>query len=166
MEDSQGNLVDGVGDEGQLLLSGPMVMPYANSELNAAAFAQRQGRTWYQTGDLVRYAADGGLVYICRRDAQVKVRGQRVELGEVEGALLVRPLVSQVRALLLCACRTCACKSTCKPCTLSKTGTRCPLPCSKPVNNLPHRPQRSSAATAGCTRTSPYQRLRCVKAAA
>ncbi|KAI1563691.1 EntF Non-ribosomal peptide synthetase module, partial [Pyrenophora tritici-repentis] len=36
------------------------------------------------TGDLVYYNADGNLVYVNRKDAQVKVRGQRVELGEIE----------------------------------------------------------------------------------
>ncbi|KAI1559805.1 EntF Non-ribosomal peptide synthetase module, partial [Pyrenophora tritici-repentis] len=37
-----------------------------------------------KTGDLVHYDADGNLVYVNRKDAQVKVRGQRVELGEIE----------------------------------------------------------------------------------
>ncbi|EFQ85269.1 hypothetical protein PTT_19820, partial [Pyrenophora teres f. teres 0-1] len=43
----------------------------------------RQGRL-YKTGDLVRYDNDGNLVCLGRKDSQVKVRGQRVELGEVE----------------------------------------------------------------------------------
>ncbi|KAI1506813.1 hypothetical protein Ptr86124_014247, partial [Pyrenophora tritici-repentis] len=45
--------------------------------------AGRRGRL-YKTGDLVHYDADGNLVYVNRKDAQVKVRGQRVELGEIE----------------------------------------------------------------------------------
>ncbi|KAG9381472.1 EntF Non-ribosomal peptide synthetase module protein, partial [Pyrenophora tritici-repentis] len=45
--------------------------------------AGRRGRL-YKTGDLVYYNADGNLVYVNRKDAQVKVRGQRVELGEIE----------------------------------------------------------------------------------
>ena len=39
---------------------------------------------WYKTGDLVKMSHDGGLEYIGRKDKQVKIRGQRVELGGVE----------------------------------------------------------------------------------
>lgn len=73
-----------------------MVMRYANQGLNKAALVFRENQLWYQTGDLVHWTVSGSLVFVCRRDAQVKVRGQRVELGEVEGALLAKPLVSQV----------------------------------------------------------------------
>ncbi|PWY82054.1 acetyl-CoA synthetase-like protein [Aspergillus heteromorphus CBS 117.55] len=41
-------------------------------------------RRVYRTGDLVRYAPDGSIVFIGRRDRQVKLRGQRVELAEIE----------------------------------------------------------------------------------
>ncbi|MFC9249794.1 amino acid adenylation domain-containing protein [Amycolatopsis thailandensis] len=42
---------------------------------------------WYRTGDLGRYWPDGSLEFLGRRDRQVKLRGHRVELGEVEAAL-------------------------------------------------------------------------------
>jgi amino acid adenylation domain-containing protein len=59
-----------------------------------AAGAQR-----YHTGDLARLAADGGLELIGRRDAMVKIRGLRVELGEVEAALLALPEIAQAAVL-------------------------------------------------------------------
>jgi amino acid adenylation domain-containing protein len=88
-----------VGSVGELLVEGPILARgYLNdAEKTGAAFISdptwllegedgcpgRRGRL-YKTGDLVRYDADGNLLYIGRKDSQVKVRGQRVELGEVE----------------------------------------------------------------------------------
>jgi amino acid adenylation domain-containing protein/non-ribosomal peptide synthase protein (TIGR01720 family) len=50
----------------------------------------------YKTGDLVRYRADGQLEYLGRIDAQIKIRGFRVEPGEIEAALARHPAVQDV----------------------------------------------------------------------
>ncbi|KAG6008109.1 NRPS protein, partial [Claviceps maximensis] len=88
-----------VGAIGELLLEGPLVGQgyLGDEEKTRAAFIHnprwllrgstgipgREGRL-YKTGDLVRYNPDGTLMFLGRKDAQVKINGQRVELGEVE----------------------------------------------------------------------------------
>lgn len=88
-----------VGLIGELLLEGPLVgAGYLNNvEKTAAAFIEdpdwllrggagvegRRGRL-YRTGDLVRYTPDGELIYLGRKDTQVKIHGQRTELGDVD----------------------------------------------------------------------------------
>nr|WP_281356474.1 amino acid adenylation domain-containing protein [Amycolatopsis anabasis] len=59
----------------------------------ADRFVERDGTRWYRTGDLARYWPDGTLEFLGRRDNQVKVRGVRIELGEVEAALAEHPSV-------------------------------------------------------------------------
>ncbi|MCE7003591.1 amino acid adenylation domain-containing protein [Kibdelosporangium philippinense] len=63
----------------------------ADPERTADRFVTYEGRRWYRTGDLARYWPDGTLEFLGRRDHQVKVRGMRIELGEVEAALAEFP---------------------------------------------------------------------------
>ncbi|MBP7868053.1 MAG: amino acid adenylation domain-containing protein [Acidobacteria bacterium] len=60
-----------------------------------------QGRNtrYYRTGDLARWRGDGNLEYLGRNDDQVKVRGFRVELGEIEDKLSAHPAISQCTVL-------------------------------------------------------------------
>ncbi|KAH6954160.1 hypothetical protein DER45DRAFT_488657, partial [Fusarium avenaceum] len=90
------------GCTGELLLEGPIVGRgyLKNPSKTAAQFIQdplwllrgapgkpgRRGRL-YKTGDLVKYHEDGSLTYVGRKDDQVKVLGQHIELGEIEHAL-------------------------------------------------------------------------------
>ena len=77
------------GDEGLLYISGPSVFDgYWNRPAeNARAFIERDGRRWYNTGDLVRWSPEEGYLYAGRKDRMVKRRGYRIELGEIERAL-------------------------------------------------------------------------------
>uniref|UniRef100_UPI0003713B9F AMP-binding protein n=1 Tax=Xanthomonas oryzae TaxID=347 RepID=UPI0003713B9F len=50
-------------------------------------FAERPGQRMYKTGDLARWNADGNLEYLGRNDDQIKLRGVRIELGDIESAL-------------------------------------------------------------------------------
>ena len=58
-------------------------------------FSPRPGARLYRTGDLGRYLPDGTLLYLGRRDRQVKVRGVRIELDEVLTVLALHPAVAE-----------------------------------------------------------------------
>ncbi|KAF2158435.1 hypothetical protein M409DRAFT_61661 [Zasmidium cellare ATCC 36951] len=85
-----------LGAPGELLIEGPLLARgYLNDTVKTdAAFVSdpafvkelgmTNGRRMYRTGDIVQQQADGSLVCLGRRDTQVKIRGQRVEIGEVE----------------------------------------------------------------------------------
>lgn len=81
-----------IGMVGELIIEGPVV---AQGYLNAAGTSFSIKPTWitshgrrsgnlYRTGDLVKYNSHGSMTYIGRKDDQVKLRGQRLEIGDVE----------------------------------------------------------------------------------
>ncbi|KAJ5714400.1 nonribosomal peptide synthetase [Penicillium malachiteum] len=91
------NILQPVGAVGELLIEGPIVgRGYLNDpEKTDAVFVEPPPwlqhfrrvsplRKLYKTGDLVQYTINGSLRFVGRKDTQVKVRGQRIELGEVE----------------------------------------------------------------------------------
>ncbi len=94
------------GEPGELLIRAPTMMRgyWARPDLNREAFFRREvfpdyEEVFYRTGDLVRERDDGNLVFLGRRDRQVKVRGYRVELDEVEGVLGSLPGVAEAAAV-------------------------------------------------------------------
>ncbi|WP_399095661.1 amino acid adenylation domain-containing protein [Streptomyces sp. BBFR2] len=91
------------GETGELLLAGPQVSHgYLNRpELTAQRFTletneegRPEERRFYHSGDLVASRPDGSLVYHGRADLQVKLRGHRIELSDVESAVRSNPNIA------------------------------------------------------------------------
>lgn len=93
-----------VGSIGELYIGG---FGLARGYLNQKNFSSKKfteskfpldsqlGNRLYQTGDLVRWLPDGNLEYLGRCDEQIKIHGYRVELGEIENALMQYELIQQ-----------------------------------------------------------------------
>src|SRR4030095_5957619 len=63
-------------------------------------FHTQDNKRLYRTGDLVKYSAEGRLHYLSRTDNQIKIRGFRVELGEIESILAQHPVVREAVAVV------------------------------------------------------------------
>ena len=78
---------------GELLLAGQcLANGYLTADETTKRFLETNGDRYYRTGDLVRSCGDG-LEYLGRTDRQIKIRGHRVEPGEIEAAILADPEV-------------------------------------------------------------------------
>jgi amino acid adenylation domain-containing protein len=95
------------GAPGQLWIAGKGVGRYLRQpDLMRQRFlpdplAERPGQLMYATGDLCRWRPDGRIDYLGRADRQVKVRGRRVELEEIERVLLTAPGVRHATVTLV-----------------------------------------------------------------
>jgi acyl-coenzyme A synthetase/AMP-(fatty) acid ligase len=105
---AEGLVVDGDnqpvanGQVGELLIRGPIVMRgyWGQPEKTERGFFRRKVLAYgediyYRTGDLVQLQPDGNYKYLGRKDRQIKTRGYRVELDEIEVALLSHELVQE-----------------------------------------------------------------------
>jgi len=105
--DSRGGLAP-IGVPGELWVGGLGVARgyHAQAALSAQQFvpdpwSDRPGSRLYRTGDRVVRRADGALEYLGRIDQQIKVRGQRIEPGEIEAVLRRHPAVNDAVVALL-----------------------------------------------------------------
>ena len=101
-----------IGAVGELAIEGPHLgRGYLNDEAKTAKafvdspqwtadFSASRKRRVYMTGDIVRRNMDGSIVFIKRKDTQVKVRGMRMEIGAVERHLSNDPLVKLATVLV------------------------------------------------------------------
>ena len=93
--DDNGKQVTSPGEIGELCMRGTCLSSgyYGNPQKTSEVFVQNPLNNYYpeliyKTGDLVCYNEDQELVFVCRKDFQIKIRGYRVELGEIEAAAL------------------------------------------------------------------------------
>lgn len=89
------------GTPGEILVSGAGVARgyHARPELTAQRFVERAGVRYYRSGDRAVARDDGSLDYLGRVDAQLKVRGYRIEPGEIEACLDTAPSVARTVVL-------------------------------------------------------------------
>jgi acyl-CoA synthetase (AMP-forming)/AMP-acid ligase II len=90
------------GEVGELLIRGPILMRgyWGRPDLTERGLCRRRAFShyedvFYRTGDMVQLSADGDYRYLGRKDRQIKTRGYRVELDEIEVAILAHELVEE-----------------------------------------------------------------------
>lgn len=100
--DGENKLILEPGSMGEICVAGTTLALgyYGNEEKTSEAFVQNPLNNCfreiiYRTGDIGKYDADGDLVYVTRKDFQVKHMGHRIELGEIESCALMIDEVSQ-----------------------------------------------------------------------
>jgi len=93
------------GVAGELYIGGNgLALGYMNKpEMTASRFVphpEQEGRYLYRTGDIARWLPDGNAMYVDRADQQIKIRGVRIELGEIRSQLLGLPGVEDAAVVV------------------------------------------------------------------
>lgn len=103
--DSEGQRITEPGQTGELCVSGACLASgyYKNEDITNEVFVKNPfhettPQVMYKTGDLVQYHPNGALLYIARKDQQIKYLGHRIELEEIEAACL------RIEHIHQCAC--------------------------------------------------------------
>lgn len=93
------NRLTAIGCVGELIIHGHNVAQgyFNNKEITKQVFLEGvdflgpelcgDTQRFYKTGDLVKYLPDGNILYLGRKDTQVKIRGKRIEIGEIEATM-------------------------------------------------------------------------------
>jgi amino acid adenylation domain-containing protein len=87
----------GPNEIGEIVVKSRFISPgyWRNPELTKAVFLPDGDKRIYRTGDLGRLLANGELEHLGRKDFQIKIRGYRVEIAEIESALLKRSQINE-----------------------------------------------------------------------
>ncbi|NLR57678.1 amino acid adenylation domain-containing protein [Chitinophaga polysaccharea] len=94
-----------IGVPGDLFIGGECIADGYLNEVALTAFRFidnpfRTGEKMYRTGDTARWYADGNIEFLGRKDAQVKIRGHRIELGEIQYQLRQVPGIKEARVFV------------------------------------------------------------------
>ena len=99
---NEANQLVGEGETGEILIRSPYLSLgyYGDAALTTEKFVvnpftRAEGDICYRTGDLGTYLADGSVMFRGRGDSQVKIRGHRIELAEIEGSITRHPRIKQ-----------------------------------------------------------------------
>ncbi|MFJ2690292.1 amino acid adenylation domain-containing protein [Pseudomonas sp. NPDC087336] len=120
---NEANQLVGEGEVGEILIRSPFLSLgyYGDAAMTREKFVvnpftRAEGDICYRTGDLGTYLADGSVMFHGRGDSQVKIRGHRIELAEIEASISRHPRIKQCVVLAnndrsnvkLVACCVCA----------------------------------------------------------
>ena len=143
------------GEVGELIIGGVGLARYLDPAKDAEKYAAVPSLGWsraYRSGDLVRFDGDG-LVFLGRADDQVKLGGRRIELGEMDSALLRLPGVLGAAA----AVRTTACGQ--RACWSATSTVDATFDLGRGRRRAPALPARRAGPPAGRGRRPPHAHL-------